>query len=162
MTKTTILWVLGMILVAGSLSGAYLVLAVGGRDQWTSGRFTNGQQLEFKRDFACFGSERGGPRHWFYNVGPFNGSVQRAEVFLSGFSFWYSGRADNELHNLAVDSLVEKLRARNEPGPPGRQVEDPRYIIVKILIDLRDEDPSDSDDAHQACVGYTVIALTQP
>jgi hypothetical protein len=153
--KKVALLIIGIALAVGSFLGVFLGLAVGGRDHWATA--TAGGTLEFKRDYVCFGSGRGGPRSTLLSVGPFNGRVLQAEIFLSGFSFWYTGSADNELHNLAVDSWVERVGVAG-PDKPNPE----RYVEAKILIDLRDGNPGSSDDNHQACVGYTIIALTQP
>jgi hypothetical protein len=118
----------------------------------------SGEKLEFLRDYACFGEDRAGERTTF-KVIEFSQEVVFAEIFLSGFNMWYTREGhDHEVMQLRVDAWIEQIghKAGSEDFMSDRNVK------IKLMYVMTDEDTSDSDDFNEACIGFTVVALTKP
>ncbi len=124
-------------------------------DHWALGA---GEQLEVLRDFICFNEGRAGERVAYKNVVFFR-NVLSAEVVLSGFNMWYTREGhDHEVMQERVDAWVNKIGLCDVDNPT---LCDNRYVSLKFMYAMRDENTSDSDDFNQACIGFTVLARTR-
>ncbi|MCE7985246.1 MAG: hypothetical protein DYG89_29080 [Caldilinea sp. CFX5] len=118
--------------------------------QWATKPFAqsppHGTQLEFTRSNYHFPAGQASQREGLTRV-VFKQPVVFAEVFLSGFNMWYTGREnDHALKQQRVDAHVNSIS--------GNEVE------VKLTFMLTDSDPSNVDDVNECWIGFTVIALT--
>jgi hypothetical protein len=122
----------------------------------------SGEKLEFIRDYDCFNEGRAGERVVYKEV-EFSQKVEFAEVFLSGFNMWYTKGGDCEVMQIRVDAWVEAIGAQ---APDYFSVEArkkaERTVKVKLMYALTDEDTTGPEDFNDACIGFTVVALTKP
>jgi hypothetical protein len=123
----------------------------------------SGEKLEFLRDYACFNEGRAGERTVYKTV-EFSQEVVSAEVFLSGFNMWYTREGhDHEVMQLRVDAFIDSIGCGNPEFKTPEQIKQlNRSVVVKLMYVMTDEDTSDSDDFNDACIGFTVAALTKP
>lgn len=123
-----------------------------------------GEKLEFVRDFVCFHEGRSGERIT-YKVVEFSQEVKFAEVFLSGFNMWYTREEhDHEVMQLRVDAWVDNIGTPVNPEfLTKEEIENKKkQVSVKLMYMMTDEDTTDDDDYNDACIGFTVVALTKP
>lgn len=123
----------------------------------------SGEKLEFIRDFKCFNEGRAGERIEYQTV-EFSQEVVFAEVFISGFNMWYTREGhDHEVMQLRVDAWVDQIGVSNPEFMTEEEIKKgERSVSIKLMYVMTDEDTSDSDDFNDACIGFTVVALTKP
>lgn len=111
----------------------------------------------------CFNEGRAGERVNYKSV-EFSQEVVSAEVFLSGFNMWYTREGhDHEVMQLRVDAWVDHIGVLNPEFMTEEEIKKAkRSATIKLMYAMTDEDTSDSDDFNDACIGFTVIALTKP
>lgn len=124
----------------------------------------NGQKLEFNRDYVCFSEDRAGERVTYKEV-MFSQKPVTAEVILSGFNMWYTRGGDCEVTQIRVDAWIDCIGTEgwNPEFKTKEEIEKKeRTVSIKFMYTLKDEDPTGPEDFNDACIGFTVIALTQP
>lgn len=121
-----------------------------------------GHKLEFIRTYKCFTEGRAGERVVYKDI-EFSQKVEFAEVILSGFNMWYTRGGDCEVQQIRIDAWIESIGAQApDYFTEEARLRAERTVKVKLMYTLIDEDPTGPEDFNDACIGFTVIALTRP